>query len=224
MAKAKQPQPPAAQPAKPLNWPAIPPPTRPLVLEHLAPGIAVLDGFFPPAVRKSFLAFVNQSITLNKPTAPRRGEAARTNERISFPNEEGFAKRLWEDSGLAKACEGLEGRAGKKACGLNPNIRLYKYPEGSYFGPHYDDDCRVGGATSEWTLLIYLTGKEDGVVGGETAFYPSPSRKDNGPAFVPELIAGRALLHRHGQACSLHEGRTVEKGEKWVLRSDVMFR
>ncbi|KAG0664749.1 hypothetical protein C6P46_000886, partial [Rhodotorula mucilaginosa] len=59
---------------------------------------------------------------------------------------------------------------------------------------------------------------EDGVVGGETAFYPTPSRKGNGPAIVPELKAGRALLHRHGQHCALHEG-----GEKWVLRSDVVF-
>lgn len=110
---------------------------------------------------------------------------------------------------------------------------------------HYDDDCQSNGAVSEWTLLIYLTGKEDGVVGassrsspllreppltslsptgGETAFYPNPSRKGNGPAIVPELLAGRALLHRHGQLCSLHEGRLVEKGTKYVLRSDVMFR
>ena len=35
--------------------------------------------------------------------------------------------------------------------------------------PHYDDSVRdlVTGIKSEWTLLIYLTGVEDGVEGGE---------------------------------------------------------
>ncbi|GAA5899951.1 hypothetical protein JCM6882_007010 [Rhodosporidiobolus microsporus] len=214
---------PPPQPPKPPAWPHIPPPSTPLTLNQLAPGILVLDNFFPPPLRKTFLAFLRTSVTLNPPVPPKRGEAERRNERVSF-QDEGFAKRLWEDSGLRKACEGLEGRNGRKACGLNGNIRLYRYPEGSFFGPHYDDDCQINGATSEWTLLVYLTGKEDGVVGGETAFYPTPTRKDHGPAILPELKAGRALLHRHGQLCALHEGRVVEKGEKWVLRSDVMFR
>jgi hypothetical protein len=39
-------------------------------------------------------------------------------------------------------------------------------------------------------------------------FYPTPSRKGNGPAIVPELKAGRALLHRHGQHCA----------PTWVIR------
>lgn len=52
---------------------------------------------------------------------------------------------------------------------LNTNIRLYKYIAGQYFGPHYDDSVKdaVTGAKSEWTLLIYLTGIQDGVQGGE---------------------------------------------------------
>lgn len=35
--------------------------------------------------------------------------------------------------------------------------------------PHYDDSVLdpLTGAKSEWTLLIYLTGIEDGVEGGE---------------------------------------------------------
>ena len=55
---------------------------------------------------------------------------------------------------------------------LNTNIRMYKYTAGQYFGPHYDDSVRdsVTGAKSEWTLLIYLSGAEDGVQGGEVTF------------------------------------------------------
>lgn len=52
---------------------------------------------------------------------------------------------------------------------LNSNIRVYKYTPDQYFGPHYDDSVRdpETGGKSEWTLLIYLTGVEDGVLGGE---------------------------------------------------------
>lgn len=36
--------------------------------------------------------------------------------------------------------------------------------------------------------------------------------------------AGYALLHRHGEACMLHEARKVVEGEKWVIRSDLCVR
>lgn len=57
----------------------------------------------------------------------------------------------------------------RKPSSLNSNIRMYKYSAGQYFGPHYDDSVRdpATGDKSEWTLLIYLTGIEDGVEGGE---------------------------------------------------------
>jgi len=37
--------------------------------------------------------------------------------------------------------------------------------------------------------------------------------------------SGTALLHRHGSGreCLRHEGKEVRRGEKWVLRSDVLF-
>jgi len=46
---------------------------------------------------------------------------------------------------------------------------MYKYTPSQYFGPHYDDSVRdpETGAKSEWTVLVYLTGIEDGVKGGE---------------------------------------------------------
>lgn len=53
----------------------------------------------------------------------------------------------------------------------NSNIRMYKYTPSQYFGPHYDDSVRdpETGAKSEWTVLVYLTGIEDGVEGGEVS-------------------------------------------------------
>lgn len=78
---------------------------------------------------------------------------------------------------------------------FNPNIRLYRYGEGEgpttgcsrrsfglyvgqYFGAHYDDSTKDAKtkAWSEWTLLVYLTGVEDGVEGGEVSIEPCASR------------------------------------------------
>jgi hypothetical protein len=71
-------------------------------------------------------------------------------------------------------------------------------------------------ARTTWTLLIYLTTTE----GGETVFYPEDG---SAPLSVaPEV--GMALLHRHGEHCLLHEGKEVRKGEKWVIRSDLVVR
>lgn len=88
------------------------------------------------------------------------------------------------------------------------------------FRQHYDDEVTdpLSGLKSEWTLLIYLTGIEDGVQGGETAF-----RTNEGKDIVVGLNRGTALLHRHGRDCLLHEGKEVKGGVKWVLRSDVLF-
>ncbi|KAG6836754.1 hypothetical protein H0H93_003833 [Arthromyces matolae] len=97
---------------------------------------------------------------------------------------------------------------------------------GQHFGQHYDDSVRdpTTGAKSEWTLLIYLTGIEDGVQGGETLFYKDERLTRGKPEVITApLTRGTALLHRHGQECMLHEGSEVIQGNKYVLRSDLMF-
>ncbi|GAA5842393.1 hypothetical protein JCM9279_005370 [Rhodotorula babjevae] len=223
MVKAKGAAQQPATEAAPLVWPSLPSPPRPLRLDSPADGLILIDSFFPPKTRAAFVSALS-ALRFQGPSAPKKGEATRTNDRFAV-HDPGFAHRLWTDTGLADALQTLEGRNGRRARGLNPNIRCYRYSEGAFFDPHYDDDVHdpKTGWTTEWTLLVYLTGKEDGVVGGETAFYPTPSRRGNGPAIVPELLSGRALLHRHGQHCALHEGRRVDQGVKWVLRSDVFF-
>jgi len=74
-------------------------------------------------------------------------------------------------------------------------------------------------------VLVYITGVEDGVKGGETLFYldgKGKGRKGSDVVRAP-LTRGTALLHRHGNECLLHEGSRVEAGEKYILRSDIMF-
>ena len=76
--------------------------------------------------------------------------------------------------------------------------------------------------------MIYLTSSTTGCIGGETVFYPETlpnaskkQKKETQGPIVVELETGMALLHRHGKNCMLHEGRVVEEGEKWVIRSDL---
>lgn len=78
-------------------------------------------------------------------------------------------------------------------------------------------------AKTTWTLLIYLST----CVGGETVFYPeapSKSKQKLQDKVKVQPEAGMALLHKHGQECLLHEGRVVEDGEKWVIRSDLCVK
>ena len=89
-----------------------------------------------------------------------------------------------------------------------------------HFGPHVDESSTVDGAVSRYTMLVYLTGAADaGLRGGATVFYDARDK----PACAVDPVAGRALFHRHGAECMVHEGARVEAGVKYVLRSDVMF-
>eukprot|EP00658_Telonema_sp_P-2_P052410 TRINITY_DN40605_c0_g1_i2.p1 TRINITY_DN40605_c0_g1~~TRINITY_DN40605_c0_g1_i2.p1 ORF type:complete len:127 (-),score=22.94 TRINITY_DN40605_c0_g1_i2:30-410(-) len=124
---------------------------------------------------------------------------------------------LW-NCGMGGAVEELEVE-GRRAVRLSRHIRFYAYDPGHMFGPHYDDYNTVDGARTEFTVLVYLTGPQQGLKGGGTSFYSEHGEELL--TFEPE--AGTALLHQHGQACLLHEARPVEAGTKWVLRSDLIF-
>ncbi|KAJ7632499.1 hypothetical protein FB45DRAFT_1026664 [Roridomyces roridus] len=120
--------------------------------------IILLDNIFSPGECKSFVKFID-SLPLELTPPKKRGEAERHNYRHSITSTE-FAARLYEMFGPHLPFA---------AHSFNSNIRVYKYTESQHFGPHYDDDYRdaITGAKSQWTLLLYLTGYEDGVQGGE---------------------------------------------------------
>ena len=162
-----------------------------------------------------------------KPGSPGRNEATRTNSRLAVENID-FARKLYVETGLQDMVQGWEVKVGKrvlKVRGLHSKIRIYKYDQGTFFGKHYDESTKdtASGFVSYWTLLVYLTGREDGVEGGETVFY-LPGKRGQEKEIVVNIESGLALLHRHGGSdCLLHEGRVVTKGIKWVLRSDLLF-
>uniref|UniRef100_A0ACC2JR31 Uncharacterized protein n=1 Tax=Lasiodiplodia mahajangana TaxID=1108764 RepID=A0ACC2JR31_9PEZI len=89
--------------------------------------------------------------------------------------------------------------------------------------PHMYDDSNLADVPSDdgsgtihakttWTALLYLTSATDGVVGGETVFYPH-DRKSAREELVIAPETGMLLLHKHGDNCLLHEGREVMAGE-----------
>ena len=126
----------------------------------------------------------------------------------------------------------------------NPNLRLYKYTKGQWFGKHVDgsnkidfnsfhDDGNapfpageVNEAQTEMTVLFYLSSCR----GGATRFHlphgnnysgGNKRKKGNGSygsiAFVPE--EGAVLLHLHGDHCLEHEAEPVLEGVKYGKNS-----
>jgi hypothetical protein len=67
---------------------------------------------------------------------------------------------------------------------------------------------------SEFTVLFYI-GAEDGLRGGSTKFW---LKKD----VEVECKRGRVCFHWTGKDCR-HSGELVERGEKWVLRTDLFY-
>lgn len=145
-----------------------------------------------------------------EPSPPaRKGEAHRTNSRFSQTTPD-FARQLYEQTGIQKQVANWPSMFPEKnlaPVGLSSNIRIYRYDVGEVFGCHYDDhstDPHDGASLgkSEWTLLVYLTGEEDGVEGGQTVFYTShsiPKRKTPENTIQAPLLKGAALFHRHGK-------------------------
>jgi hypothetical protein len=137
-------------PSPPIQWPTITAEPH-LELERLSPDLIIVDGFFSRqtlATWKTFLPTINMS-----PPAPaQKGYAARFNDRFGCQASD-FARELYQKSGLKELCEaGIEsGVKGKRPSGLNPNIRLYKYDEGAYFG-------------REFVLLLFLFAEADPLV------------------------------------------------------------
>jgi hypothetical protein len=135
--------------------------------------------------------------------------------------------------------------------GLNENLRVYRYRAGHYFGQHYDEAVHVSvedlttdpakprltRGVTRWTMLVYLTGSDYGeLAGGATRFYPEIGvpigarsqgrfgQSSDGSNFLDvEVKKGTVLLHKHGEDCLLHEGALVTSGNKWILRSDLVF-
>ncbi|KAL3453888.1 hypothetical protein BJX65DRAFT_301700 [Aspergillus insuetus] len=223
------------------NWP----PLRPLITSSdllleplLSDQIYLIRNFLPASLCKTYVSFLSSLPLITTPGKPKKGEAVRVNDRFQIQDAT-FADTLWRETALMELVTNfptedeqplpLREIWGGEPLGLNANIRVYRYSPGQFFAQHYDDSNILSfsspstpspkPARTTWTLLIYLSACS----GGETIFYPEPTRANRNPepiSVAPEM--GLALLHRHGDRCLLHEGSEVTYGEKWVLRSDLV--
>ncbi|OOF96610.1 hypothetical protein ASPCADRAFT_129686 [Aspergillus carbonarius ITEM 5010] len=235
------------------NWPPLRPllPSTSLTLDPILPDqIYLIRNFFPSTLCKTYTSFLSSLPLTTTPGKPKKGDAVRVNDRFQI-QDENFADTLWTQTALKDLVmnigqeeeeeeylgedededeneKSVKETWGGEPIGLNGNIRIYRYSKGQFFAQHYDDSNAITfpspgrpprAARTTWTLLIYLTSCE----GGETVFYPEPTRTNRNPEPVAVApVPGMALLHRHGDRCMLHEGKEVLQGEKWVLRSDLV--
>lgn len=135
-----------------------------------------------------------------------RRPEVRNNTRVRLDDTDAAAA-LWDR--LSARLRGFDEELGWTPVGLNERLRLYRYEAGQRFRWHRDGAfARSDVELSRWTLLLYLNDDFDG---GETEFEDASVR----PA------RGAALAFSHGL---LHQGASVRRGVKYVLRTDVMFR
>ena len=104
---------------------------------------------------------------------------------------------------------------------FNERWRFYRYRPGQTFQPHRDGSylSLETYEKSEVTFLIYLN---DDMAGGETRFFADMEQVARScPYLTVRPMRGAALVFLHS---IWHEGAVVQKGEKYVLRTDVMYK
>jgi hypothetical protein len=222
----------------PINWPKSLiqlTPSPKCILTTVVPNqIYTIPEFIPSNVCNNLITWFETLPLETTEQPPKKDYAARVNDRGSV-QDSAIAEVLWKQLRLVLSGENkminyrleteleeneFEHSEFQYCIGLNENIRIYRYRKGQYFGAHFDESVKTAKGTTQWTLLIYLTGTATGEVsGGETIFYREGSKHQ----VVISPTKGMALLHKHGDDCMLHEGALVQEGLKWVLRSDLVW-
>ncbi|KAG5187270.1 hypothetical protein JKP88DRAFT_307477, partial [Tribonema minus] len=186
-----------------------------------------IDGFLTPAECGAWIDWGEETGFENTFHTATREIAHRDNGRLQVHSPD-IAAAIWQ---RIQPFVPAELSRGRKAAGCNANIRLYRYCVGQRFGKHIDESVLdpTTGATSEYTLLLYLNGagspvrgEEGPLAGGETLFYKGSYGGKLAASVTP--IAGSCLVHGHGARCLLHEGALVTSGVKYLLRTDVMYK
>ena len=134
-----------------------------------------------------------------------------------------------------------------KAVTLNETFRICKYTKGGYFFPHFDGGFDRGVYNrSIQTFMLYLN---DGFEGGNTNFFREEGEeegegeeeekgKGKGKGMkrgqrhymppreeeVVKKVRGRSGMALIFNSQLLHDGGVVEGGEKYIMRSEIMYR
>lgn len=169
-------------------------------------------------LKSESLGFEEANVRFYKGT--KKMENVRNNSRLEFVNEP--LLREIETSLISKMENSfpytlISPKSQKEVTytNLNPTMRFYRYEVGEYFKAHKDGGYQLGDKESLITLLLYLNDTD----GGETLLMPDgPSKTESFISILPK--AGDILLFNHN---SWHEGKPVNSGKKYVLRSDIFY-
>lgn len=183
-------------------------------LARRTPFMALVDDALDGGECEALIARIESLSPTFAPVTTHRGFVnrpdIRNNDRVMFEDPD-LAAMLFERIRDFVPVTMGEDESAASPVGLNERFRGYRYSPGHRFAPHFDGAfVRSPVECSELTVLFYLN---DGFAGGATAFLDWE--------VVVEPKRGQALLFYHPV---LHEGRVVESGKKYVLRSDVMYR
>lgn len=189
-----------------------------ITLYQADPLIVTVDGVFSPQQCQEFIDFSHQfdyevaPITINsKEGKSELRTDIRNNQRMIY-DDVTFAQRIYAQVKAFLPEDLFEWRVD----GLNERFRFYLYEDGQTFKPHFDGHYEVNDwHSSQLTLLIYLS---EGFVGGETKFF---NQTRHMPIFSIQPKMGQILIFEHRQ---LHSGAPVTTGQKYVLRTDVMYK
>ncbi len=101
---------------------------------------------------------------------------------------------------------------------LNNRIRYCKYSANQYFhrhldGVHYRNDT----TQSKLTFMIYLNSATE-FKGGRTLFFKTKETNEVWASYIPKQ--GDLIVFDHNV---WHEGEVLTQGEKFVLRSDILY-
>jgi prolyl 4-hydroxylase len=178
----------------------------------------VLHAVFSPEWCQRLIASVSAGgfapASVNHYGVLKKMTAVRNNDRAAF-DDAALAGEI--DSALRQAAPTLftDAVPGKQFAGIGSDFKVYKYVPGQYFKPHRDGNVTVGDATSLVTVLIYLNDAD----GGATVVMPDGyGTRDSWITVAPRT--GDVLVFSHDL---WHEGRPVTSGEKFVLRTDLLY-
>ncbi len=136
----------------------------------------------------------------------------RNNDRVIFDDAH-FANELWQKVKVYFPDQ----FDGQKAVCLNERFRIYRYGPGQFFDWHQDGEFQKNEALiSKFTMMIYLNAEFEG---GGTSFADVFSPYDFAD-FTIKPSVGKALFFHHPLS---HRGDPILSGQKFVLRTDVMF-
>ena len=184
---------------------------------HREDGIVTIPEFFTPDQCAAFITY-GESIgfdaaTVRLSTGAEMLKNIRNNDRV-IEDDDALAAGLWPAVELFLDAFDLE----SEPVTLNERFRFYRYAPGQQFKRHRDGQEQIRDLISRITVLVYLN---DDYEGGQTSFiFPRAvdgQRVEDVTTIHPKT--GTALLFRHAL---LHEGTEVTRGQKYVLRTDVL--